>query len=276
MSLPAFGSTGPDKDYVSYAHTIEAAGGFNASFGYPGGEPILSGTYPADPIGSMYGVVGMIGALYYRNETGKGQHVDIAQNEGVTALVPEITMEYVMNGRIRRPLGNRNENNAPHGCYPCKGEDKWVAIAVSTDAEWIALCRVIGNPDWSKDDKFSDQFSRWQNQDELNKLIAGWTKNFTHYEVMHMLQRVGVAAGASFNIEEIINDPHVKKRGAFIEQQHPIAGKTTVYRSPWKSALTASNPPAPCIGEHNGYVFKELLGMTDSKIVELIDMEVIY
>jgi benzylsuccinate CoA-transferase BbsF subunit len=224
----------------------------------------------------MYGVVSLLAALNYRDNTGKGQHIDIAQSEGVSTLVPEVTMEYVMNCRIRPRMGNRDEIMAPHGCYPCKGEDKWVAIAVTSDEKWRSLCQVMGNPDWGKEERFSDQFSRWQNQDELNKLIAGWTKNFTHYEVMHMLQRVGVAAGPSFNIEEVINDPHIKKRGAFIEQQHPIAGKTTVYRSPWKSALTASNPPAPCIGEHNDYVFKELLGMTDSKIVELIDMGVIY
>jgi len=80
---------------------------------------------------------------------------------------------------------------APHGCYGCKGDDKWVAIAISTNAEWGALCRVMGNPGWTKEERFSDQFNRSQNQDELDKLIAGWTKNFTHYEVMHKLQEVG-------------------------------------------------------------------------------------
>ena len=163
----------------------------------------------------MYGVVGILAALNYRNKTGKGQHVDVAQSEGVTTLIPEVIMEYVMNGRIRPRMGNRDEIMAPHGCYPCKGEDKWVAIAVGTDEEWDAMCRVMGNPEWSKDERFSDQFSRWQNQDELNKLIAGWTKDFTHYEVMHKLQKAGVAAGASLNIEELINDPHVQEAGRY-------------------------------------------------------------
>ena len=92
----------------------------------------------------MYGVVGMVAALNYRDETGKGQYVDVAQSEGVATLIPEVTMEYVMNGRIRLRMGNRDEIMAPHGCYPCKGEDKWVAIAVSTDEEWRALCKVYG------------------------------------------------------------------------------------------------------------------------------------
>ena len=276
VTLPAFGSIGPDKDYVSYASTIEAVGGLNVSFGYPGEPPVLSGTYPADPIGSMYGVVGFLAALNYRNQTGKGQHVDVAQSEGVTSLIPEVIMEYVMNGRIRPRMGNRDEIMAPHNCYPCKGEDKWVAIAVGTDEEWQAMCKVMGNPEWSKDEKFSDQISRWQNQDELNKLVAGWTKDFTHYEVMRKLQKVGVAAGPSLSIEELIEDPHVRKRGIIFKQNHPAAGKINVYRSPWKAALTAENPPSPLLGEHNDYVFKTLLGMSDGEIAKLTDERVIY
>ena len=93
---------------------------------------------------------------------------------------------------------------------------------------------------------------------------------------MHKLQDAGVAAGASLNIEEVINDPHCKERGIFIEQNHPVAGKTFVYRSPWTSALTVTNPPAPCLGEHNAYVFKELLVMTDAEIAVLMDEKVIY
>ena len=276
VSLPGFGSTGPDKDYVSYATTIESSGGLNASFGYPGEGPVLSGTYPGDPIGSMYGVVGTLTALNYHKKTGKGQHVDIAQSEGVTTLIPEIIMEYVMNGRIRPRMGNRDEIMAPHGCYPCKGEDKWVAIAVGTDEKWRALCRVMGNPTWSSDKKFSDQFSRWKNQDELNKLIASWTKDSTNYEVMHKLQKEGIAAGVSLNIPELIEDPHIKKRAVFVEQNHPEAGKTIVYRSPWRSALTATNPPAPCLGEHNDYVFKKLLSISDAELTKLINAKIIY
>ena len=173
-------------------------------------------------------------------------------------------------------MGNRDEIMAPHGCYPCKGEDKWVAIAVSTDEEWRSLCRVMGNPEWGKDERFSDQFSRWQNQDELDKLIAQWTRNFTHYEVMHKLQDVGVAAGPSFDIAELVNDPHIKERAAIIEQNHPEAGKTLVYRSPWASSSTKNNPPAPCLGEHNSYVFEELLGMSDKELAQLNDEKVIY
>ena len=275
VSLPGFGSTGPDKDYVSYASTIEAVGGLRGSFGYPGEEPVQSGVWPADPTGGLYGALCVCSAVYFHHQTGKGQHVDIAQSEAISTLIPEVTMEYIMNGRVRPRMGNRDEIMAPHGCFPCKGEDKWVAIAIGTDKEWRALCRVIGNPDWCKEKRFSDQFGRWQNQDELNKLLGEWTKDFTHYEVMHTLQKVGVAAGASLSTEELYNDPHVRKRGIFIELNHPEVGKTIVCRSPWQSALTKNNPPAPLLGEHNEYVYKDLLGMSDGEIAELIEKKVI-
>jgi crotonobetainyl-CoA:carnitine CoA-transferase CaiB-like acyl-CoA transferase len=135
---------------------------------------------------------------------------------------------------------------------------------------------VMDSPEWSKDENYSDQFRRWENQEELDRLIANWTKDLTAYDVMNKLQKAGVAAGVSLNVEELINDPHCKKRKVFVEQNHPVAGKTIVYRSPWTSALTATNPPAPCLGEHNHYVFKTLLGLTDSEIAKLIDKKVIY
>jgi len=276
VSLSGFGGTGPDKNYVAYASTVEAVGGLNASFGYPGGEPALGAIYAGDPIGSMYCVLCVASALYFRHKTGKGQHVDISESEALTTTIPEVIMEYTMNGRIRPRMGNRDEIMAPHGCYPCKGEDKWVAIAVSTDEEWRALCRAMGNPGWSKDERFSDQFRRWQNQDKLDELIGEWTRNFTHYEVMHKLQDVGVAAGPSFNIAELVNDLHIKERAAIIEQNHPEAGETLVYRSPWASSTTKNNPPAPCLGEHNSYVFKELLGLSDKELAQLTDEKVIY
>jgi benzylsuccinate CoA-transferase BbsF subunit len=276
VSVPGFGSTGPDKNYISYAATVQSIGGLEASFGYPGGEPSTPSIFMADPVGGMYGVLAVCSAVYYHHKTGKGQHVELAQSEAIMSLLPEVVMEYEMTGRIRPRMGNRDEIMAPHGCYPCNGKDKWVAIAVANDEEWQALCRVMGNPEWCKDEKFVDQFSRWQNQDELNKLIAGWTKDFTHYEVMHKLQKAGVAAGASLSTEEMNHDPHVKDRGALIELNSRKVGNTLTWRSPWKSALTASNSASPYFGEYNDYVFRTLLCLSDGEIAKLISEEVIY
>ena len=276
VSEPGFGSTGPDKNYISYASTVEAVGGLAASFGYPGGEPATPSIFLADPTGGMYGALCVVGAIFHHRKTGKGQHIDVAQSEAITTFLPEVIMEYSMNGRIRPRMGNRDAIMAPHSCYPCKGRDKWVAIAVGTNEEWKAMRKVMGNPEWSKDEKFADQYSRWQNQDELNKLVGSWTKDFTHYDVMHLLQKAGVAAGVSFSTKEMYNDPHVKDRGALIEKDHLEGGKVLTWRAPWKSALTAQNPTAPLFGQHNSYVFQELLGMSDAEMAKLVEQKVIY
>lgn len=276
VSLSGFGGIGPDKDYVAYASTVEAVGGFNASFGYLDKEPALGAIYAADPIGSMYAVLCVLSALYFRSKTGMGQYVDISECEALITAIPEVIMEYTMNGRIRPRMGNRDETMAPHGCYPCKGEDKWIAIAVDNNESWQSLCAIMGNPKWSKDKRFSDQSGRYKHQDELDKNIALWTKDFTHYDLMQRLQDAGVTAGPSFNIEELVNDPHIKERKAIVEQNHPVAGKTFIYRSPWVSSETISHAPAPCLGEHNEYVFKELLGISNKDLTELIDKKVIY
>jgi benzylsuccinate CoA-transferase BbsF subunit len=224
----------------------------------------------------MYGALCVVGAIFHRGKTGQGQHIDVAQSEAITTFLPEVIMEYSMNGRIRPRMGNRDDIMAPHSCFPCKGRDKWVAIAVGTDEEWKAMCKVMGNPEWSKDEKFADQFSRWENQDELNKLVGNWTKDFTHYEVMKMLQKAGVAAGVSMSTKEMYNDPHVKARGALIEKDHLEGGKVLTWRAPWASALTAENPPAPLFGQHNSYVYQDLLGMSEAEMAKLIEQKVIY
>ncbi len=274
VSITGYGHGGPERDYLAYAMDADAIGGIAASFGYPGGDPALGLTYTGDVVAGWYGVVGAISALCYRNRTGKGQMVDVALTEGTATLTPEITMEYVMTGRLRPTMGNRDEVMAPHGCYPCRGEDKWVAIAVGTDEEWEALCGVMGNPEWSRDERYRDQYSRWQNQEELDRLTGEWTKDLDQYEVMHKLQAVGVAAGASLSIDELVVDPHIRARRSIIEQEHPEVGKTGVIRSPWAAA--GPQAAAPLLGEHNDYVFKELLVMSDEEVARLVADRVIY
>lgn len=278
VQLPGFGVTGPDSNNVSYGSTVEAVGGLTSITGYPDGLPLRSALTIADPLASIYAVTAVLSALYYRCETGKGQHIDLSQHEAVISIIPEAIMDYTMNDRIRPRMGNRDDIMAPHGCYRCKGDDKWVVIAVSTDQEWRAFCDVAGNPHWSEDERFSDRFSRWKNQDEVDKLIRDWTKDYTPYEVMHTLQEAGIAAGPSLNMEELVNDPHIKQRGMFVEINHPEAGKTLSWHAPWKLSAFPNqiSKPAPLIGEHNEYVFKELIGMSDKEFGDLVEKEVIY
>jgi benzylsuccinate CoA-transferase BbsF subunit len=187
-------------------------------------------------------------------------------------------MDYIMNKRVQTRVGNRDEIMAPHNCYPCKGEDKWVSIAIATEEEWDCFCNAIGNPEWAQDERFADAYWRWRNQDELDKLISEWTINYTHYEVMDILQKVGVAAVPSFNSQELYNDPHLKERGFSSEVAHPVMGKVAVVGPPWELSETPARiyRHAPLFGEHNDYVFRDLLGMSDDEFARLVEEKVIY
>ena len=167
---------------------------------------------------------------------------------------------------------------APHNCYRCKGEDNWISIAVSSEEEWQALCRAMGKPELTKDDRFCDASSRKKNEDELDRIISRWTINYTHYEVMDILQQAGVAAAPSYNAQEVQDDPHVKERGVFTKVTHPVIGEQEVIGTPWKLSASSGNIPGygPLFGEHNQYVFGELLGMSPEQIQGLVEEQVIY
>jgi len=175
-------------------------------------------------------------------------------------------------------VGNRDDIMAPYGCYRCRGEDKWVAIAVSSDEEWVAFCNAIGHPDWSRKEEFSDVLVRWKNQDELDRLIGEWTINHDHYEVMQALQKAGVMAGASLKVEEVADDPHLKENGFLVDIEYPDKTKLRRTGLPWRLSDTPKGNYryCPSLGEHNDYVFGELLGISKEEIKRLEEEKVIY
>jgi benzylsuccinate CoA-transferase BbsF subunit len=220
----------------------------------------------------------VLAALYHRSKTGEGQYLDLSMVESELAFAPEAAIEYAMNGKVRGRVGNRDDVMAPHGCYRCKGVDKWVAIAVSNDEEWVALCKSMGNSELAKDKRFSDALCRRDNQDELDRLIEDWTRKHDHYEVMKRLQEAGVMAGASLNIEDLGSDPHLKERGFLVDIEYPDKTKIRRLASPLNLSSTGRGiyKYAPALGEHNRYVFGELMGMSDEEIKRLENEEVLY
>jgi len=182
---------------------------------------------------------------------------------------PEWTKEEEFSETYRRWVEHKE-----HGT----DKDKWVSIAISTDEEWQAFCNAAGHPEWAEDERFEDAYSRLKNQEELDRLVEGWTMNHTHYEVTDILQKAGVAAIPSFSNEELFSDPHFKERGLAVEVQHPEMGKQVVLGPPWRLSETPAGVTgsAPLIGEHNEYVFGELLGMSTKEIKKLTDEGIIY
>jgi benzylsuccinate CoA-transferase BbsF subunit len=277
LSSSAFGATGPYREYAGYAPHFSAFSGLAYAAGYPDGEPnILTGS--TDIRSATTSAFAILAALNYRQRTGRGQYIDLSSTETLSVLIGEMFMDYTMNHREPSRTGNRDAIMAPHNCYRCKGEDKWISIAVATDQEWEALCQAMGNPEWAKDERFSDTYSRWQNQEYLDRLIGQWTINYGHYELMERLQALGVAAMPSFSADELFVDPHLRERKAINEVEHPVLGKQFVFNPPWKLSATPARieRASPMLGQHNEYVFGELLGMSKQEITRLIEDKVIY
>ncbi len=276
VSSTGMGNTGPNKDYVGYNEEAYAYGGLGYLTGYADKAPsMIVGDY-ADYKVSIIETFAILSALHYRSKTGKGQTVEISMVEVVGTHVPEAIMDYSMNRRVHQRIGNHMEGMAPHNCFPCKGEDKWVAIAVTNDQEWNAFCNAIGNPKWTGDERFGDTLSRFKNQDELDKLIGEWTRSYAPSEVTEILQKAGVPAGPSLNLEELVKDPHLNERGFFVAPEHPEVGKMVLEGMPWKASL--SQPvfgPAPLLGQDNYYVFHDLLDMSDEEFARLVDQRII-
>ncbi len=267
VSLSGYGATGPDKDNVAYGEVLEAYSGLDFLIGYPGDSPLQCGTTISDQVSATSAAFAALAALHYRDLTGEGQHIDVAEVEALLTCIPEAIMEFTMNGRIPLPQGNRSGTMAPHGCYRCQGEDKWVAIAVGNDSEWKDLCLVMGKPELIADERFQDGFCRLKNQDELDKIITEWTGGQVPIDVMTQLQKVNIASAPVYSSEELYKDPHLRARGFFVEINHPEVGKREL---PGVFAKLSETPGAvrghdPLLGEHTDWVLHELLTPNDDE-----------
>ena len=276
ISLSGHGDTGPERSYRGYAGVYSSLAGLSELVGYADSPPTDTRS-SADFRAGLYGAQAILAALNHWQRTGEGQYIDFSQREANTPPVADAIMDYTMNKRNQSRSGNRDPVMAPHNCYRCSGQDRWISIAVGMEKEWKALCDVMGNPEWSEEARFSDEDCRWQNQNELDKLIETWTINYDSFELMKMLQNVGVAAIPSFDSRDLCEDPHLKERNAFSVVEHPELGKHYVLSPPWRLSVTPVKATKcfPSPGEDNEYVFGELLGLSSQEIAALEEKGVI-
>ena len=279
MSLSGCGESGPLKDTLVYAPLIISLGGMESMLGYYGDkQPMNLVPGYGDTNASIHGAFAILAALWHREETGEGQHISLAEAYAVTNLLGEAIMDYMMNGNVPGLQGNRHPVLCPHGNYPCRGKDKWVAIAVDTEEEWQNLCTALGAPEWLTDERFNGKGHRRQQREELDKLIAAKTVNYDAYDITGILQKMNVAATPVMNCEDQYNDPHFRFKKTFVEINHPLVGKELIYGNPMR---LSEMPPeikriAPDLGEHNDYVLQKLLGYSEQEAAELVQEQVIY
>lgn len=280
VSMACAGQYGPLKDILAYAPIMSSLAGIEALCGYaddPEG-PCLAPHIYADYNAGVHAALAMLAALRHRNVTGQGQHIDISEWEAATCLIGEAIMGYTMNGDLLRPRGNQRPGMAPHSIYPCQGEDQWVAISVETDDEWSRLRSAMNDPAWAKQERFSDGFLRAKNEEELDLLLGEWTSNLAPHEVTATLQEAGVAAAPVMSPRDLYDDPHFKERRTYDDVLHPRMGKETMYTTPWKFSDTPAEilRPCPLVGEHNDYVFSEVLGLSPEEVARLKEVQAIY
>jgi len=264
VSMPAAGLDGPLSSLRTYGTSLSAIAGLDSVTGYTDTGPVTMENAFADPLGGIVGAIGALLALFHRRNTGEGQHVDYSQQEGALQFMGPALMDLVLNGRVAGPIGNRHPvgAGAPHGVFPCAGEDRWVSIAVLSDTEWAGLRAAMGEPGWAADPALATAAGRVAHIDEVHDALAAWTRSFDDHVLAEALQAQGVAAAPVLDVSDLLHDPHLRARGTFIEVRHPLGFLETIYGAYVKTSRTVpAISPGPAMGQDNDHVFLELLGL---------------
>ncbi|GAA0983885.1 CoA transferase [Acrocarpospora macrocephala] len=270
VRVSAFGQTGPFRDHKALGIQVEAFGGDDLVRTYGGrGPDANTWAVPADHGGALAAAYGAILAIHHRRRTGEGLLVDASLVEMFVNLIGPLVLRHATTGEAIESAGNRSRKWV-QGCYPCKGEDRWVVVTLSDDHDWAALCRVIGRPELVRDVRFNTLLKRRAHHDEVDDIIAAWTREHGHREAAELLQQAGVAAGPVLDDAEAFADPHLRARGFFVEMTQADAG-THDYPGPfWLRNGERPEPRRPPVrlGEHNAELYAEL-GVTPEEYARL-------
>ena len=276
VSISMTGQEGPERRYGGFGSNFSALSGMGYLTSYADGIP-TEVRAPMDTTNGTSACFAILAALMHRQATGEGQYIDQSARETITSFLGDIFLDYALNRRGPKPMGNGHSYMAPHGVYPCKEEDSWITIAVGDDSEWQSLCRAMNRPDLLNDLRFQDAVGRWQHREELDALLAGWTRSFADVELMALLQEAGVAAMPSFSNKELYEDSHLKERKVYQEVTHPELGRKVVLGPPFfltDTPLEVSSH-ASLLGQHNEQVFCDLLGLSQEELERLVKEKVI-
>ncbi len=271
LSTSLLGQTGPYAQFAGYGGLATAMAGFYYTIGQKTDEPTFAYAAYTDFINPPISTAVILAALDYLRRTGKGTYIDQSQAEGCVHFMAPAVMDYAVNKRVIGRDGNRLPYASPHGVFPCAGDDRWMAIAVFDDAQWKAFCDVPGNPPWTTDDRFSTLRGRKQYEDELDALIAGWTRQFRDQELFDLLQAGNVPCGIVKSNKDLFDDPQLAYRKHFQWLENEELGSHVYERPPFD--LSRAEPhifPAPMLGQHNEHVYSEVLGLTDDEIGDLL------
>ena len=277
-SISSTGQEGPLRDLRAYAPSIGSLSGLDSTMGYEGGGPLgLKHAY-GDICGALHAVFAIASALFHRSRTGQGQYIDVSMLRATVVTQGVGLMERALTGRSLQPRGNYDPTMAPYGNYPCAGDDRWVSIAVRSEAEWQSLVQAMGSPSWAGDDRFGSQYRRQRHRRELDALVSQWTIQYEPDAATELLQSHGVAAAPVLGAEERLFHPHFMERGLYSDTEHPALGAEPVFNLMWNLSKSPSRlrRHAPLLGEHNREVLCGYLGLGEAELTELEERRVVY
>ncbi len=271
VSMPGHGKDGPEAERIAYGTNVEQLGGLVSIQGYEDRGPHKSGISYGDPMSGIAAAGAVISALFLRKRTGEGAYIELAQREALTTLLGEKMLEYSMTGVAPVPQGNRHAYMAPHNVYQTAGEDEWVAICCRDDGDFEALTRAIGRRDLIDDPRFADVISRYKSQAQLDAIVGEWALPRSAREAAAELAAAGVPASPVNTSAMLYDDPQLRARGLLEMVAHRSAGAWEMDGMPYHFSETPAHIrlPPPAFAEHNGYVFRELLGLGEGEIAEL-------
>ena len=270
-SMPGFGTTGEYADYPAFGPSVEAMTGLSSMMGYEGGEPRTSSLAYPDPVAGLNAVAAIMTALHHRSQTGEGQFIDLALNEGPICQIGEHIAAYSRTGHQPPRTGNSHPVHAPYGVYPAAGDDNWVAICVQSDTEWRDLCGLMVRPELAYDPKFSEESARRSNRDDVDSIVSGWSRTLDGEHIASAAQSVGIAAGRVAKNWQMLDDVHLDARGFFVELEEPDVGrKKYPGQAIIMDGLRKSDwIPTHRLGEHSEHIARDILGMSQRQIGQL-------
>src|SRR5579863_783628 len=279
LQITGMGKSGTYKSYLSVGPTAQALSGLTHMSGLPEPKPPAGWGYSyLDHSTGYYGAIMVLAALLRQKRTGQGCYLDVSQTEVGLMVSGTATAEAQLTGVPTGRDGNRMRfaDWAPHGAYPCRGTDAWITIAVRTDAQWQALVDEIGSPAWARDTRFALAAGRKSHEDELDRLLAEFTRGEDRYDLMDRLQKRGIAAAVvQTSADRCERDPQLKERGYFVPLPHSEIGTWPVEGYPAKFSRTPVDigglpqRGAPLMGEDNDYVCGDILGLQPDEIAAL-------
>ncbi len=294
ISMPLYGQTGPWSGYSGYGHVLQAAAGYNHLTGWPDGEPIGTGIAYTDFLVPHLAAAALVAALDYRRRTGIGQYIDFSQLDAAVHGLGTAILDWTANAHEQNRLGNHDPEAAPHNAYRCR-DGRWVVIACATEKHWEGLKAALGRPEWCDMERMRRRWQRINELKELDRHLGFWFEDFTRLEneaalqteegfegppvrkyttkeVVELFQSFGVPCGMVQSPEEMHADPQLAHRHHYWTLDHPVMGARTYDAPAFRLSKTPTEltKAAPCLGEDNEYVYRDLLGLSQEEFIELL------